>query len=66
MTDPQLELVMLTVTPEEARMIATSLSVRAINLGYAEIVAGENSGLVKKYNDLRRKVEYQSGASDKP
>ncbi len=75
MTDPQLDLVTLTVSPEEARMIATALQTRAQH--FANLFnndwspTGEYdlkgwSKTSKRYLNLRRKVEYQSGASDTP
>lgn len=65
MTDPQFELVTLTVTHEEARMIATALSTRAL-MEYVPEGFSPDEKIAQRYNDLRRKVEYQSGASDKP
>ena len=66
MTEPQLDLICLTVSPQEARMIATALQMRALHLSDApegNFVPIERS---PAYTALRRKVEYQSGASLTP
>ena len=69
MSEPQLDLVMLTVTPDEARLIATALSIRASHYGWSgddNKSFDVNQRLSEAYTALRRKVEYQSGASDHP
>lgn len=68
MTEPQLDLVTLTLSPNEARMVATALQMRSLTIAdnfrpeYKEAV----KKIGKRYEALRRKVEYQSGASNTP
>lgn len=55
MKTPQLELVTLKVTPEEARMLCTALTARAMHL--ADIEGSE--GLRGHYVELRYKIYQQ-------
>ena len=64
----QLDLITLAVTPEEARMIATALSARELHLHQTGTYAYGDDRWAQEgnYKALRRKVEFQSGASLTP
>ena len=69
----QLELITLTVTPEEARIIASDLAYRAVELMtpppgvMAYTFNGESAKILADGRTaLRRKVEFQAGVSTKP
>ena len=59
----QLELIMLTVTPEEARMLATAAQIRSYhyleNYGDQNKNFTENQDLGKAYRELSAKVDRQ-------
>ena len=64
----QLDLVTLTVSPEEGRRIATALQMRSDHFAQGKELdnryeANDCTILSLAYANLRRKVEFQSGAS---
>jgi hypothetical protein len=69
MTKQQLDLVTLTVSPEEARMIATALQMRSNTFSYLNgdksityVSEAEGNDVIgQNYMELRRKIDRQSG-----
>jgi len=65
MSKNQLDLITLTLSPEEARIIASDLSYRALSMS-VDWDSQKVESLIERRTALRRKVEFQAGVSVYP